>query len=72
MCFVALTLIYLRHAYNAILSLTDGKWTMDTLDQLPAGSQPQISVEELVAAEQIVKSDPQVQKYAKDVGEPFL
>lgn len=45
---------------------------MDTLDQLPAGSQPQISVEELVAAEQIVKSDPQVQKYAKDVGEPFL
>ncbi|KIY50447.1 peroxisomal copper amine oxidase [Fistulina hepatica ATCC 64428] len=56
------------HSYNVVLSLKDGQWVVDTYDLLPEGVQPQISVEELVNCEKIIKADPQVQQYAKDVG----
>ncbi|KAH9984351.1 copper amine oxidase [Russula vinacea] len=48
-------------AYNAIVSLM-------SLLKLPGGSQPQISPGELLACEDIVKNDAQVQALAKEVG----
>ncbi|KAF9469528.1 copper amine oxidase [Collybia nuda] len=55
-------------AYNATLSLKDAKWSVDTLDKLSESEHPQISVEELLECEQVVKNDPGVQKLAKAVG----
>uniref|UniRef100_A0A0W0FKR5 Amine oxidase n=1 Tax=Moniliophthora roreri TaxID=221103 RepID=A0A0W0FKR5_MONRR len=56
-------------SYNVILSLSDdGKWKVDTFDLLPEGVQPQISVEELIDCEAVVKADKRVQEYAKAVG----
>ena len=43
-------------------------WTVATLEKLPEGVQPQISVEELIDAEVVVKSDKRVQELAKAVG----
>ncbi|KAJ7572011.1 copper amine oxidase [Mycena floridula] len=44
------------------------KWHVETFEKLPEGVQPQISVEELVACEQVVRNDKRVQQLAKDVG----
>ncbi|KAL1761840.1 copper amine oxidase [Schizophyllum commune] len=55
-------------AYNVVLSLGEGQWSVDALDRLPEGTQPQISVQELVAAEKTVKADTRVQQLAKEVG----
>ncbi|EEB93993.1 hypothetical protein MPER_07277, partial [Moniliophthora perniciosa FA553] len=56
-------------SYNAILSLSDDrKWKVDTFDLLPEGVQPQISVEELIDCEVVVKADKRVQELAKAVG----
>ncbi|KAE9395556.1 peroxisomal copper amine oxidase [Gymnopus androsaceus JB14] len=56
-------------AYNVILSLhAEGKWSVDTIEQLPEGVQPQISVEELIACEKVVKADKKIQELAKEVG----
>ncbi|KAI0919608.1 hypothetical protein AcV5_001627 [Taiwanofungus camphoratus] len=55
-------------AYNAILSLKDAQWELDTLEKLPEGVQPQISVEELLLCEKIIREDKRVQKLAADVG----
>ncbi|KAF5383968.1 hypothetical protein D9757_006915 [Collybiopsis confluens] len=56
-------------AYNAVLSLqSEGKWSVDTFEKLAEGVQPQISVEELIKCEQIVKSNKTVQELAKAVG----
>ncbi|KAJ7188863.1 copper amine oxidase [Mycena filopes] len=55
-------------SYNAILSLQEVGWTLDTFDLLEEGLQPQISVEELVNCERVVRNDPLVQQLAKDVG----
>ncbi len=41
---------------------------METLDKLPEGVQPQISVEELLLCEDIIRADERVQKLAKEVG----
>lgn len=64
-----LTLV--RHSYNAILSLKDAKWHMDRLDKLPEETQPQISVEELIACEEVLRNDERVRKLAADVGRYF-
>jgi hypothetical protein len=56
-------------SYNVVLSLKGSKWVVDTLEKLPEGTEPQISVEELVHAEVVVRKDERVRKYAKDVGE---
>ncbi|CCM06334.1 uncharacterized protein FIBRA_08587 [Fibroporia radiculosa] len=55
-------------AYNAVVALTDGQWDVEALEKLPEGVQPQISVEELLLCEKIVREDKEVQKLAADVG----
>ena len=57
------------NAYNIVLALKDGDWTVETLDKLSEGVQPQISVEELLLCEDIIRADERVRKLAKDVGE---
>ncbi|KIJ66507.1 hypothetical protein HYDPIDRAFT_86968 [Hydnomerulius pinastri MD-312] len=54
--------------YNAILSLKNGEWEVDTLELIPDHSEPQITVEELTECELIVRRDPRVQALAKEVG----
>ncbi|KIK71526.1 hypothetical protein GYMLUDRAFT_149303 [Collybiopsis luxurians FD-317 M1] len=57
------------HSYNAIVSLnSESKWSVDTLEKLAEGVQPQISVEELIRCEEIVKANKKVQELAKAVG----
>ncbi|SJL15663.1 related to peroxisomal amine oxidase (copper-containing) [Armillaria ostoyae] len=56
------------HSYNVLLALGDGKWSIQAFERLSEGVQPQISVEELVACEKVVKNDPRVQQLAKEVG----
>ena len=46
----------------------EGAWTLDKLDLLPEGVQPQITIDELIACENTVRNDPTVQKLAKEVG----
>ena len=59
-----------RGGYNATLILNpNGEWEMESLTLLPEEYHPQISPEELIACEEVVKNHPQVQKLAKDVGE---
>ncbi|EIW87176.1 peroxisomal copper amine oxidase [Coniophora puteana RWD-64-598 SS2] len=55
-------------AYNTVLSLENGIWSVDTLEPIPKGSEPQITPEELIAAETIVRKDPRVQELCKQVG----
>ncbi|KAI0077943.1 hypothetical protein K474DRAFT_1660954 [Panus rudis PR-1116 ss-1] len=55
-------------SYNAILSLNDGEWAIDAVEKLPEGVQPQISVEELLLCEDIIRADERVIKLAKEVG----
>jgi primary-amine oxidase len=63
-------LISLRssHSYNALLSLHSQEWRVDTINQLPEGVHPQITPEELIACDEIIRADPQVVKLAADVG----
>ncbi|KAL4263944.1 Amine oxidase [Pleurotus pulmonarius] len=56
------------HSYNAILSLGEDVWTVASLEKLAEGVQPQISVEELIACEQVVRKDKYVQELAAKVG----
>ncbi|KAF8633538.1 hypothetical protein AX15_001342 [Amanita polypyramis BW_CC] len=56
------------HIYHAVLSATEGSWTLDNLETLPDGVQPQITVAELIACEEIVRGDETVQKLAGEVG----
>jgi primary-amine oxidase len=56
------------NAYNLIVAWLDDKWVVESLDLLPEGTQPQISVEELIDCEVIVRNDERVRKLAKDVG----
>lgn len=51
-----------------ILALKGGEWEVESLDQIPEGSEPQITVEELTMCEVIVRNDPKVQALAKQVG----
>ena len=57
-----------RDAYNVTLVVKDGKWIVDTLTKLPKGTQPQISVEELAMAEDVVKKDARVIALFKEIG----
>ncbi|QRW02902.1 primary-amine oxidase [Ceratobasidium sp. AG-Ba] len=52
----------------AHLSLLEGKWNIDNAEKLPEGRQPQISINELVQAADVVRADERVQKLAADVG----
>ncbi|KAI0738234.1 peroxisomal copper amine oxidase [Daedaleopsis nitida] len=55
-------------SYNAIVALHGQDWVVDSLDKLPVGVQPQISVEELLRCEEIIRADERVIKYAAEVG----
>lgn len=55
-------------AYDAVLAFIDGAWVTETLTKLPEGTQPQISVDELLAAEATVRNDMRVQKLAAEQG----
>lgn len=59
-------------AYNVILAVKDKKWTVEAYHKLPEGTQPQISVEELALAEEVVKKDAKVQALVKEIGTPIL
>ena len=63
-----LVLMLIRDAYNVVIAFKNAKWAVETFEKLPEGTQPQISVQELIKCEEIVKKDPTVQKLAKDVG----
>ena len=55
--------------YNVVLVFNDNKeWTIEAITELPEGVQPQISIEELIACERIVRNDKKVQELAKAVG----
>ena len=49
---------------------TKGTWSVESIVKLPEGTQPQITPEEQLEGEGIVKNDPRVQALAKQVGEP--
>lgn len=56
------------YSYNVIVELHDGQWQVEKLDKLPEGVQPQISVQELLECERIVKESKRVQELAAEVG----
>jgi hypothetical protein len=58
-----------RDAYNVILTLDGLQWSVNSFEKLPEGTQPQITPEELIEAELIIRADPQIIKLAADVGE---
>ncbi|KZT52940.1 hypothetical protein CALCODRAFT_557812 [Calocera cornea HHB12733] len=56
-------------AYSAYLTLrTGGAWEVTGLEHLPEGTQPQITLEELCASEEVLRKDARVCALAKDVG----
>ena len=55
-------------AYNVSLVVKDSKWVVEEVTKLPEGTQPQISVEELAMAEEVVKKSPKVQALMKEIG----
>lgn len=48
--------------------MKEDTWTVDSLEKLGDGVQPQISVEELLQCEDIIRKDERVIKLAKEVG----
>ncbi|KAF9567748.1 peroxisomal copper amine oxidase [Agrocybe pediades] len=56
-------------SYNVTLTLNKGGiWELDVLTLLPEEFHPQISVEELIMCEVVVKNNPTIQKLAAEVG----
>lgn len=55
-------------AYHIHTTITSQQVSIDSVEMLPKGVEPGITLEELIAAEETVKKDPRVQKYAADVG----
>lgn len=51
-----------------MLGLKGEDWEVETVDKLPDGAQPQISVEELLLCEDIIRADDRVIQLAKEVG----
>ena len=50
------------------VSLKSSQWGIDTIEKLPEGTQPHISVEELIQAEVAVRADKRIRALAKEVG----
>lgn len=50
------------------LNKSTSKWIIDSFNLLPEQLQPQISVEELIECEVVVKNNPTIQALAKEVG----
>lgn len=57
------------HSFNVVVALKGDAWEVETIDKLPEGTQPQISVEELLLCEDIIRADERVIKLAKDIGQ---
>lgn len=55
-------------AYHIHTTITSEGVSIDSVEMLPKGVEPGITLEELIAAEETVKKDPRVQKYAAEVG----
>ncbi|KAJ3558405.1 hypothetical protein NP233_g11516 [Leucocoprinus birnbaumii] len=55
-------------SHNVVVALKEGQWEVEKITQLPEGVQPQISVQELIECEKIVKSSKLVQDLAAEVG----
>ncbi|KZT38380.1 peroxisomal copper amine oxidase [Sistotremastrum suecicum HHB10207 ss-3] len=55
-------------AWNCFTTLTSEGWTVDSLEKLPVGVQPQITVQELILAEETIRKDPKVIELAAAVG----
>ncbi|THH31254.1 hypothetical protein EUX98_g2908 [Antrodiella citrinella] len=55
-------------SYNSILTLQNGVWEVSVIEKLPEGVHAQISVEELLMCEEIIRKDERVIQLAKDVG----
>jgi primary-amine oxidase len=53
------------------LDKSTSKWIIDCFSLLPEQLHPQISVEELIECEVVVKNDPTIQALAKEVGAFF-
>ncbi|KAL0951982.1 hypothetical protein HGRIS_008635 [Hohenbuehelia grisea] len=56
------------HSYNVVLALKENAWSIETLEKLAEGVQPQISVEELIDCEAVIRADKRVQQLAAEVG----
>ncbi|ELU40085.1 peroxisomal copper amine oxidase [Rhizoctonia solani AG-1 IA] len=53
---------------DVITGFKESEWVVDGTEQLPEGQMPQLSVNELIEAEQIVRNDERVKKLCADVG----
>ncbi|CAE6427598.1 unnamed protein product [Rhizoctonia solani] len=56
------------YAWVIHLSFKESEWVVDDAERLPEGQMPQLSVNELIEAEQIVRNDERVRKLCADVG----
>lgn len=54
--------------YHIHTTITSQGVSVDSVVMLPKGVEPGITLEELIAAEETVKKDARVQKYAAEVG----
>lgn len=54
--------------YNAIVVLQDDEWKVELIEPIPEGTKPQITIEELIRCEEVIKNDARVQALAKEVG----
>lgn len=50
------------------LDKSTNKWIVDSFNLLPEQLHPQISVEELIECEVVIKNDPTIQALAREVG----
>jgi len=57
-----------RDCYNAIVVLQDDEWKVELIEPVPEGTKPQITIEELIRCEEVIKNDARVQALAKEVG----
>lgn len=64
----ALIDVLLGTAYHIHTTISSEGVSVDSVEMLPKGVEPGITLEELIAAEETVKKDPLVQKYAAEVG----
>ncbi|EJU05050.1 hypothetical protein DACRYDRAFT_20598 [Dacryopinax primogenitus] len=55
-------------AYNANFTLVDGAWKVDSVELLPEGTQPSITLEELCLSESVLRKDARVCALAAEVG----
>jgi primary-amine oxidase len=51
--------------------MKEAAWQVTQLTKLPVGVQPQITPQELLAAEEVIRNDPQVIELAAAVGKCF-